>query len=63
MNSRGQLDAQYTTGDHQRNDSRKNEEMGSKQNLHLLVNVTGDRGKKSNAVRNNIAQEAGMSGP
>ena len=47
--------SQYATGDHWRNDSRKNEEMESKQKQHLLVNVTGDRGKKSDAVRSNIA--------
>ena len=55
--------SQYATGDHWRNDSRKNEEMESKQKQHLLVNVTGDRGKKSDAVRSNIAYEPGMSGP
>ena len=47
--------AQNATGDQWRNDSRKNEEMESKQKQHLLVNVTGDRGKKSDAVRSNIA--------
>ena len=47
--------AQYATGDHWRNDSRKNEETESNQKQHLLVNVTADRGKKSDAVRSNIA--------
>ena len=37
--------AQYTTGDQWRNNSRKNEEMESKQNQHPVVDVTGDRSK------------------
>ena len=34
--------AQYATGDHWRNNSRKNEEMEPKQKQQLAVNVTGD---------------------
>ena len=37
--------AQYTTGDHWRNNSRKNEGMEPKQKQHAAVNVTGDRNK------------------
>ena len=47
--------AQYATGAHWRNDSKKNEETESKQKQYLLVNVTDDRGKKSDAIRSNIA--------
>ena len=36
--------AQYATGDQWRNNSRKNEEMESKQQ-HPVVDVTGDGGK------------------
>ena len=36
---------QYVTGDQQRNDSRKNEEMEPKQKQHPVVDVTGDRSK------------------
>ena len=39
--------AQYATGDQWRNNSRKNEEMESKQKQHPAVDVTGD-GSKSN---------------
>ena len=35
--------AQYAAGDQQRNSSRKNEEMESKQKQHPVVDVTGDR--------------------
>ena len=34
--------AKYATGDHWRNNSRKNEEMGPKQKQHPVVDVTGD---------------------
>ena len=34
--------AQYATGDQQRNNSRKNEEMEPKQKQHPAVDVTGD---------------------
>ena len=34
--------AQYATGDHWRNDSRKNEETEPKQKQHPVVDVTGD---------------------
>ena len=34
--------ALYATGGHWRNNSRKNEEMESKQKQHLVVDVTGD---------------------
>ena len=37
--------AQYSTGDKQRNNSRKNEEMEPKQKQHPIVAVTGDRSK------------------
>ena len=37
--------AQYATGDQWRNNSRKNEEMESKQRQHPVVNVTGDESK------------------
>ena len=37
--------AQYATGDQCRNNSRKNEEMESKQKQHLVVDVTGDGSK------------------
>ena len=46
--------AQYATGDHWKNDSRKNEEMEPKQKQHPVVNVTGDE-VKSDAVKSNIA--------
>ena len=36
---------QYATGDQWRNNSRKNEEMESKQKQHSVVDVTGDRSK------------------
>ena len=37
--------AQYATGDHWRNNSRKNEGMEPKQNQYPVVDVTGDRSK------------------
>ena len=37
--------AQYATGDQQRNNSRKNEEMEPKQKQHPVVDVTGDGSK------------------
>ena len=37
--------AQYTTGDHWRNNTRKNEEMESKQNQDPVVDVTRDGSK------------------
>ena len=37
--------AQYATGDHWKNDSRKNEEMEPKQKQHPVVDGTGDRNK------------------
>ena len=37
--------AQYATGEEWRNNSRKNEEMKSKQKQHLVMDMTGDRGK------------------
>ena len=36
---------QYATGDQWRNNSRKNEEMESKQKQHPVVNLTGDEAK------------------
>ena len=41
----GLVGAQYATGDQWRNNSRKNEEMESKQKQHPAVDVTGDRSK------------------
>ena len=37
--------AQYATGDQWRNNSRKNEEIESKQKQYLVVDGTGDRSK------------------
>ena len=37
--------AQYATGDHWRNNSRKNEETEPKQNQHPVVDMTGDESK------------------
>ena len=37
--------AQYATGDHWRNNSRKNEGMQPKQNQYPVVDGTGDRSK------------------
>ena len=37
--------AQYATGDQWRNNSRKNEEMETKQKQHSVVDVTGDGSK------------------
>ena len=37
--------AQYATGDHWRNNSRKNEEMEPKQKQHPVADVTGDGSK------------------
>ena len=37
--------AQYTTGDHWRNNSRKNERMEPKQEEYPAVDVTGERSK------------------
>ena len=39
------VSAQYATGDQWRNNSRKNEEMESKQKEYPGVDVTGDRSK------------------
>ena len=58
----GSIGAQYATGEEQRNNSRKIEEMEPKQKQHPVVDVTGD-GSKSNAVKSNIAEEPGMLGP
>ena len=41
----GSVGAQYATGDQWRNNSRKNEEMASKQKQQLVVDVTGDGSK------------------
>ena len=47
---------QYATGDHWRNNSRKNEGMKPKQKQYPVVDVTSDRSKiRSNAVKSNIA--------
>ena len=47
--------AQYATGDQQRNNSRKTEEMEPKEKQHPVVDMTG-YGSKVQAVNNNIAQ-------
>ena len=47
--------AQYATGDQWRNNSRKNEGMEPKQKQQPVVDVTGDRNKKSDTVKNNTA--------
>ena len=47
--------AQYATGDQWRNNSRKNDEWEPKQKRHPVVDVTGDRNKKSDTVKNNTA--------
>ena len=39
------VDAQYATGDHWRNNSRKKERMEPKQKEYPAVDVTGDRSK------------------
>ena len=39
------VDAQYTTGDQWRNNSRKNEETEPKQKPHPIVDVIGDGSK------------------
>ena len=39
------VDAQYSTGDQWRNNSRTNEEMEPKQKQHPVVDVTGDGSK------------------
>ena len=54
--------AQYATGDQWRNNSRKNEGMEPKQKQYPAVDVTGDEAR-SDAVKSNIAEEPGMSGP
>ena len=41
----GSVDAQYTTGDQWRNNSRKNEGMEPKQKQYPVVDVTGNRSK------------------
>ena len=41
----GSVDVQYATGDHWRNNSRKNEGMEPKQKQYPVVDVTGDRSK------------------
>ena len=63
---------QYAAREHQRNNSRKNGEMEPKQKQHTathttpttkqVVGVTGME-VKSNAIKNNTAQESGMLGP
>ena len=41
----GSVCVQYATGDHWRNNSRKNEGMEPKQKQYSIVDVTGDRSK------------------
>ena len=54
--------AHYATGEEWRNNSRKNEEMEPKWKQRPVVDGTGIE-IKSDAVKNNIAQEPGMLGP
>ena len=54
------VDAQYATGTKWRNNSRKNEDMEPKWKYHPVVDVME---VKSDAVKNNIAQEPGKLGP
>ena len=54
--------AQYATGDQWRNNSRKKEGMEPKQKQYSAVDVNGIEAR-SDAVKSNIAQEPGMSGP
>ena len=54
--------AQQATGEEWRNSSRKNGEAEPKQKEHPVVDGTVD-GSKSDAVKNNIAQEPGLLGP
>ena len=54
--------AQYATGYQWRNNSRKNEGIEPKQEQYPVVDVTGE-GARSDAVKSNIGQEPGMSGP
>ena len=54
--------AQYATGDQWRNNFRKNEGMEPKKNnIQLWVRLVMEA--RSDAVKSNIAQEPGMSGP
>ena len=54
--------AQYATGDQWRNHSRKNEGMEPKKNnTQLWMQLAIEA--RSDAVKSNIAQEPGMSGP
>ena len=58
--------AQNATGDQQRNNSRKNEELEPKQNwvepsTQLWMCLVMESG--SDAIKSNIAQEPGMLGP
>ena len=54
--------AQYATEEEWRNSSRRNEEAEPKQKQRPVADVSGGE-IKSNAVKNNIAQEPGMLGP
>ena len=47
--------AQYATGDQWRNNARKNDEPEPKQKHHPVVDVTGDGGTQSEAVKNKTA--------
>ena len=51
----GLVGAQYATGDQWTNNSRKNEGMEPRQKQYPVVDVTGDRNKKSDTVKNNTA--------
>ena len=51
----GSVGAQYALREEWRNNSRKNEETEPKQNQPPVVDVTGDRNKKSDTVKNNTA--------
>ena len=55
--------AQYATGEHWRNNSRKNEETEPKRKQHPVVDVTGDGSKVQCCKNNNIAWEPRILGP
>ena len=54
--------AQYATGEEWRNSSKRNEEAESKWKQRPDVDVS-DGESKAHSVKNNTAQEPGMSGP
>ena len=55
------VDAEYATGEEQRNTSGQKKEAETKKNQYSVVDVTGD-GSKIRCCKNNIAQEPEMLG-